>query len=73
MNVKEIVCKFLADNNLDGLVNHDGECGCEIADLMPCGEYDSACQSGYKTPCDCGEGCDFHIAPRDPTFANSGV
>lgn len=59
MNVKEIVTKYLQDNGFDGL-RTDG-CGCQIADLMPCEDCNSMCEPGYKVPCDCDEGCDFHI------------
>ena len=48
MNIKEIVEKYLRENGFDGLVSEDYECGCELDDLMPCSEFNSDCQPGYK-------------------------
>ena len=62
MDVREIIKKYLIDNGFDGLFDPD-ECACEIADLMPCGEYCGSCEPGYKGPCDCGDH-DFHIGPK---------
>ena len=65
MNIQEIVEKYLIDNSYDGLFGD--YCGCEIGDLMPCGEPGN-CEAGYKGPCpgpeDCenGGGCRWHIA-----------
>ncbi len=73
MNVKEIVKKFLEDNGFDGLWSNDNECGCEISDLMPCGQVEeNDCSPGVKIVfedgmCDgdCrGEKGHWHIAPR---------
>ena len=63
--VKEIVLKYLQENGYDGLFTED--CGCELSDLMPC-SYDCLeyCEAGYKQPCDCGEGCDWHIGREKP-------
>ena len=61
----EIIEDYLKKNNYGGLVNEDGECGCEIDDLMPCaGEWAMSCKPGHRVAgCHeaCGEGCDFHI------------
>jgi hypothetical protein len=64
MAVKEIVKKYLEDNGFDGLFSDSWECGCEIDDLMPCEEPQQACEPGYKIPCNCGEGCNWHIGPE---------
>lgn len=54
MNVKEIITKYLKDNNFDGLCRDD--CDCEIDDLMTCN--DSAdCEPGYKKYCKDCKGC----------------
>lgn len=60
MDIQEIVKKWLIDNGFDGLFSE--VCGCEVADLIPCGEPGN-CKAGYKVPCppDCGEH-KFHIA-----------
>ena len=50
MNVKEIVQKYLQENGYDGLCDEWHECGCQINDLMPCGEYCGDCIPGYKIP-----------------------
>ena len=59
-----MVREYLEKNGYDGLVEYDGECGCSLDDLMPCG-HESAidCEAGHKIDCPdtCGEGCDFHI------------
>lgn len=46
-NVKEIVIEYLQDNGFDGLYA-PGECGCELADLIPCLEPCEDCIPGYK-------------------------
>ncbi len=50
MTIKGILEKWLKDNGYDGLC--DNRCGCVMDDLMPC-----------KVPCDCGEGCEWHVMP----------
>ncbi len=66
MEVKQIVEKWLRDNNYDGLTFED--CGCEVGDLIPCGLYVVECMAGYKVPCpgpkDCpADGdCGWHIS-----------
>ncbi len=60
MNVKEIVEKFLKENNYDGLISDDSECACIIGELSPCGEMNEHCEPGYQGPCDCGDH-DYHI------------
>lgn len=65
MDIQDIVKKFLIDNGYDGLYTEG--CGCEVADLFPCGEPGN-CEAGHKIPCpgpeDCevGGGCPWHIA-----------
>ena len=70
MTVKEIVEKYLKDNGYTGLVNSDGECGCEIDDLFPCGElYPECCEPGYKCPAKPDEteaGFDWMITTKKP-------
>uniref|UniRef100_A0A6H1ZHK9 Uncharacterized protein n=1 Tax=viral metagenome TaxID=1070528 RepID=A0A6H1ZHK9_9ZZZZ len=67
MEVSQIVEQYLKANGYDGLVSFAGECSCRIGDLMPC-DYDciANCEAGYKVPCTCGEGCEFHIATKKP-------
>ncbi len=55
MNVKEIIQQYLQANGYDGLCNGDIECGCALVDLMPCGEYGSECEPGYKGMKDDGD------------------
>jgi len=60
MNVKEIVRKWLQENGYTGLYGDD--CGCEIADLMPCDSEDAInCKAGYKVKCtkDCEHDFDY--------------
>jgi hypothetical protein len=41
MTVRDIVRDYLERHGFDGLAGDD--CGCEITDLMPCGELCSEC------------------------------
>lgn len=50
MTCKEIIKKYLTENNFNGLV-HRGECGCEIDDISPCDEYCLMCEPAYKWYC----------------------
>lgn len=59
MDVKDIIIKFLEENGYDGLFNSDGECACEISDLIPCCEACDQCEPGYKWPSN--EEYDFRI------------
>ena len=47
MITKMIIAEWLSLNGFSGLFNEDGECGCPIDDLMPCGEDFSKCRAGY--------------------------
>jgi len=67
MTVQQIIIEYLKKHNFDGLYSSMGECCCGIQDLMPCGgDGISNCEPGYKTVCDCGEGCLFHIVVANP-------
>lgn len=56
MNVIDIVAQYLKDNGYDGLVEETSECGCELSDLMPCGEgCGQGCRAGHKEPDPTGE------------------
>jgi hypothetical protein len=70
MNVKEIIVDYLKKNGFEGLYNADGECGCLLEDLMPCGEGGDYCEPGYKRPCDCGDH-DFHVIGVGQLFPTS--
>jgi hypothetical protein len=48
MDVKDIIGKYLKENNYDGLYCPGYECGCGIDDLIPCGEYCGECEPGIK-------------------------
>jgi hypothetical protein len=49
MNVKEIIKKYLEENEYDGLYYNDGEsCGCYIDELMPCDSVSPNCVPGYR-------------------------
>ena len=51
-NIKEILQAYLRVNGFDGFYNRDGECGCSVDDMMPCGECSGECAPGYlvETP-----------------------
>lgn len=59
ITVKEILAEWLESHGYDGLYN-DFECGCEIGDLIPCGESCERCVAAYKISCaDCrNSGCE---------------
>lgn len=61
MNVKQIVAAHLVETRHDGLFNAYAECACELADIMPCGGDSAECEPGYRHPCRCGEGHQFHM------------
>jgi len=53
MNIKEIVRAYLAQHGYSGLVGDD--CGCEIDDLLECGNCPMDCVPGHKVACPNGE------------------
>jgi len=58
MTVKEIVAEWLKANGYGGLCNTDIDCGCELADLMPCdSEGCDLCEPAYRCDPDC-KNCD---------------
>lgn len=72
MSAKDIIIKYLRENNYDGLWSDWQECGCEISDLVPCESDFSDCLPGVKHPCkgdDCEWGCEgedaWHMGPRE--------
>ena len=58
----QIVRRHLEDGGYTGLALPDGECGCELADLHPCGENFSACRPGHK-----------HMDPRPEYTGNWAI
>jgi len=71
IDVRGIIWNYLKAHGYDGLYSTDIDCGCELADLMPCDEYGIGnCSPGYKASCydeDCEiDDCDWHIAPEKP-------
>lgn len=52
MNLKQIVQKYLEENNYAGLCS--GECGCSKDDLFPCDMPGNDCMAALWKPCnDC--------------------
>lgn len=47
INLKSIVADKLKENGMDGLCRED--CGCGLADLMPCGQPSPDCVPAMKT------------------------
>jgi len=47
MDCLKIVKAYLDENGFDGLQN-GGECGCDMPDLIPCGNDFSHCKPGYR-------------------------
>lgn len=52
-NIKEIL-EFIG---AEGLANEEGNCGCSINDLMPCGSDCSECKPAFR------------YIPKDPNFS----
>lgn len=62
MNVREIVQKYLVDNDYDGLFQPDGECACKSDDLFTClGEAVDECEAGHLVDC---PGCEDSNEPH---------
>lgn len=45
--VKEIVKRYLVENEFNGLYCDLLECGCKVHDLMPCNCFNGDCIAGY--------------------------
>ena len=62
MDCIEIIKQYLGANGFDGLMN-GAECGCEIPDLVPCGDDFRFCTPGYKVAAPEDSDCeyDFYI------------
>ena len=65
MNVCVIVQEYLKEHGYDGL-HSPYDCACEVDDLAPCCGDMEDCEPGYKVPCDCGDGCNFHMVAQKP-------
>ena len=61
LTVLQMVRERLIADGYDGLVEGNRECACLIDDLASCSGIGEGCTAGYRWPCDCGAGCDFHI------------
>lgn len=48
MEIIDIVLQHLKDNDFDGLVNTDNECGCGIDNLAPCESDCMGCQPAVE-------------------------
>lgn len=68
MTVKDILREWLQCHGYDGLFNPDGECGCELSDLCPCGDSCDNCEPGYKRKPHADEDpdCEFYISAERP-------
>lgn len=74
MNIKEIIIKYLNDNDFDGLWCE--ECACIKEDLMNCCDFVNGgptpeCEPGYLQECPetCGEH-DWHIGKKKYSLTN---
>ena len=59
--VIEIVEHSLRTQGYDGLFDAYGDCACILGDLSPADCMTPDCLAGYKWPCNCGEGHEFHV------------
>jgi hypothetical protein len=53
MKCKEIIIKYLKENNFDGLCNPEMECGCGLDDSCPCCYGIDECEPAYLVKCVC--------------------
>jgi hypothetical protein len=62
-DLREIAKEYLERHGFDGLATCG--CGCELRDLMPCGEPSPDCEPAYKELCQegcwCGGEFDIHF------------
>lgn len=72
--VSIILAEWLGAHGYDGLVEQRAGCACRLPDLCQCGEILDDCVAGHEGPCDCGEGCGFHIVEgrRPPSTVECG-
>ncbi len=67
-DVQEILLHYLKSNGYDGLYNIDTDpgygCSCLLPSIAPCACLSLSCRPGYRTECDCGEGCDYHVEAK---------
>ncbi len=63
MPVRDILLAYLREHGYGGLCNEEG-CRCSLDALIVCQSACDACVPGYQVPCDCGEGCVYHIVER---------
>jgi hypothetical protein len=53
--VRDIVRQYLKDHGHEGLCNPDAECGCGLADLIPCCDVCTTCLPARRTVNEYGE------------------
>ena len=51
MNLREYVAGKLRQDGYDGLASDECEMGCNVEDLMPCGEASELCVPAYWRSC----------------------
>ena len=73
MTLRDILTEWLKAHHYDGLYDDEGECGCELSDIMPCDEPGMRCSPGVKVPCDgtleacsLGVNCKWHMVAAEP-------
>ncbi len=57
--VKEIIKKYLQEKRFEGLVDPNGECGCPLDDICPCGNDFSNCEPAKWRKCSDCDPLDF--------------
>lgn len=61
MDILDLIIRELENTDYDGLYNEDGECGCILGDLAPCGEMPNSCIFGYKIEADSNSDFDWFV------------
>ena len=65
MTLETLVQSAFERGGFEGLFNTTGGCACLAGDLAPCGYPSLSCRPGVRAPCDCGQGCGFHVVAKD--------
>ena len=61
MKTQEILKAWLKENNYDGLVYPELECGCMLSDFIPCTDPGENCEAGINRPDLCPHDSSFQV------------
>jgi hypothetical protein len=71
-SLHDIAKEWLEAHGCHGLADEFGECYCTLGDFMPCGSPNAeGCVAGHRVECQCGQDCEYHVAPGLPEMNNT--